>query len=63
MNNPRLSPTIKLVIEVDTNLEPIEGRLLEPAALATPFRGWLSLAALIDSTRAHPTHPRSHPLK
>lgn len=60
--NPRKTPTIKVVIEVDTNREPIEGRLLEPSALATPFRGWLSLAALIESTRAHPTSPHGHPL-
>jgi len=32
------------------------------AALATTFRGWLSLAALIESTRAQPTYPHGHPL-
>jgi hypothetical protein len=61
-NNPRQIPTITVVIEVDTHREPIEGRLLEPSALATPFRGWLSLAALMESTRAQPTYAHGHPL-
>ena len=60
MDNRRQTPTITVVIEVDLNGEPIEGRLLKPAALATSFRGWLSLAALIESTRAQPTYPRGH---
>lgn len=61
-DNPRVTQTITVVIELDTNREPIEGRLLEPFAHATTFRGWLSLAALIDSTRAQPTDPHTHPL-
>jgi hypothetical protein len=45
---------IRLVIILDKNTEPIEGELIEPSAYAQRFRGWLSLAALIESTRAHP---------
>ncbi len=44
---------IRLVIILDKNTEPIEGELIEPSAYAQRFRGWLSLATLIESTRAH----------
>lgn len=59
MDNPRATPTIKVVIEVDPNREPIEPRLLEPAATTTTFRGWLSLAALMECTRGQPAYPRA----
>jgi hypothetical protein len=46
--------SIRLVIILDKNTEPIEGELIEPSVHAQRFRGWLSLAALIESVRQHP---------
>lgn len=53
MDHAQRTDTVQLVIEVRTGSDPIEGRLIEPEASATTFRGWLLLASLIDSARAH----------
>jgi hypothetical protein len=50
----RNSGSIRLVIVLDRDKEPIEGELIEPSACAQRFRGWLSLASLIESSRDHP---------
>lgn len=42
---------IRLVLELDCGAEPIAGRLTAPDGDATPFRGWLLLATLIESAR------------
>lgn len=59
---PAANRTITVAIELYTNRESIDGRLLEPSALATTFRGWLSLAAVIDSAQRQPTYAHAHPL-
>jgi hypothetical protein len=43
---------IRVVIALRPATEPIEGELIEPSALAGPFRGWLALARLIESARS-----------
>jgi hypothetical protein len=48
------SGSIRLVIMLDRDIEPIEGEVIEPSACAQRFRGWLSLASLIESSRGHP---------
>lgn len=48
-------PPVRLVIELTGDREPIEGHVLEPEALVTSFRGWLSLAALIEAARQGPS--------
>jgi hypothetical protein len=45
--------TIRLVIELYANGEPISGRILEPPRLAASFRGWLALAQAIEASRPH----------
>jgi hypothetical protein len=45
------SGSIRLVLQLDGEEEPIEGELIEPARHATRFRGWLALTALIDAVR------------
>ena len=40
---------IQIVLELDGDADPIAGRLLAPSA--SEFRGWLALAALIESIR------------
>ncbi len=54
-DDPAQAATIRLVIELRPNDDPIQGRLIEPADCATGFRGWLALAALIESTKARGT--------
>ncbi len=61
MASARDTGPIRLVIVLDKNTEPIEGELIEPSAYAQRFRGWLSLATLIESTRAHPGTDRDPP--
>lgn len=48
---PGDSHTVRLVIHLYGSDDPIEGELIEPLKQATQFRGWLSLAALIESAR------------
>ena len=54
MPSTRNSGSIRLVIMLDRDKEPIEGELIEPSACAQRFRGWLSLASLIESSRGYP---------
>jgi hypothetical protein len=42
---------IRIVIDVDAESDPIEGRLLEPGHHASSFRGWLALTTLIEAIR------------
>lgn len=51
---------IRVVIELDDSLEPIQGALVEPAERPVAFRGWLAFTALIESVRTEP-HARSRP--
>ena len=44
-------PTIRIVIDLERDSDPIEGTLLEPEFHASSFRGWLALAALIETIR------------
>jgi hypothetical protein len=46
------SEAIQLVLALRLATEPIEGELIEPSALAGPFRGWLALASLIEAARS-----------
>ena len=39
------------MLELEPDHEPIQGKLIEPDAQPTPFRGWLALTALIESAR------------
>jgi hypothetical protein len=44
---------IRLVIELERFLDPIEGTLTEPATHASRrFRGWIALSALIEAARS-----------
>lgn len=54
MSCTRNSGSIRVVIMLDRDKEPIEGELIEPSAYAQRFRGWLSLASLIESSRGYP---------
>jgi hypothetical protein len=47
---------VRLVIVLE-RVDPIEGELLEPSALAGRFRGWLALASLIESARIDTDNP------
>lgn len=47
----------RIVIEIERDSDPIEGRLLEPEAEAQVFKGWLSLTALLDAARQRPAAP------
>jgi hypothetical protein len=49
VEDPSHTEIVRLVIDVRAGSDPIAGALVQPAAQATVFRGWLSLAALIDS--------------
>lgn len=42
---------IRIVIELDGEQDPIEGEVVEPRSQAGRFRGWLALAALIETAR------------
>jgi hypothetical protein len=42
---------IRLMLELEPDHEPIQGKLTEPDAQPTPFRGWLALTALIEAAR------------
>ena len=43
--------TIRIVLELDGDGDPIRGRLIEPERQAGEFYGWLVLASLIESVR------------
>jgi hypothetical protein len=51
MTGPSQPDVTRLVIDLDDDREPIQGRLVEPRHHATAFRGWLALASLIEATR------------
>lgn len=51
---------IRIVIDLDGEGDPIEGRLVEPRDHASSFRGWLALTALIEAIRT-PTAPSDDP--
>jgi hypothetical protein len=46
-----------VVLELDRG-EPISGRIHRPDEPATPFRGWLELAGMLDRLRAEAPSPR-----
>lgn len=48
----------RIVIEIERDTDPIEGRLLEPESEAQAFKGWLSLTALLDAARQAKAKPR-----
>jgi hypothetical protein len=54
-DRPQRGP-VRLVIVLE-RVDPIEGELLEPSALAARFRGWLALASLIESARIDTENP------
>lgn len=51
MSKSEASPPIRIVIDLERDTDPIEGMLLEPEFHASSFRGWLALAALIETIR------------
>lgn len=51
MSKSEAPPTIRIVIDLERDTDPIEGMLLEPEFHASSFRGWLALAALIETIR------------
>jgi hypothetical protein len=48
---------MRVVIEIDSAADPIEGAVIEPGQAATRFRGWLQLTALIERARTIPDAP------
>jgi hypothetical protein len=42
---------IRIVIALNADSDPIEGRLLEPEPHASAFRGWPALTALFERIR------------
>jgi hypothetical protein len=60
MTDTRHPTTIRLVIELTGDQDPIEGELIKPEPHASHFRGWLALTALIETVRKrHETQPGS----
>ena len=43
--------SVRLVIELHGDGDPIEGHLIEPRQYAARFRGWLELTSLIELVR------------
>ena len=55
MLQPRAPESIRIVIDLEGESDPIEGKLLEPERHASSFRGWLAFTALIETIREpHP---------
>jgi hypothetical protein len=42
---------IRLVIELDPAVEPIEGTVQHPDGLVTQFHGWLALTEALEASR------------
>jgi hypothetical protein len=51
--------SVRVSLELDSDSEPIAGRLYEGDGAVRAFVGWLSLFAVIESVLAEPGHTSS----
>jgi hypothetical protein len=47
---------IRLIIELDPDVDPISGTLQQPHTDPAPFSGWLQLAETLETIRRAPGH-------